>query len=107
MEAVNGGWWEAYGNVAFYACATAAVMFVLMYLVITPWWRTEAGRNIMAVMGTLAVAMAYFGWVISQGGVPDGFWPIRAILFTCMFLSIAWRVVMLIRAQLLARKENR
>ncbi len=92
--------WKDFGDWAFFGAAIASLLFVLVYLTIAPWWETSTGRNIMAVMGTVAIAFGYFAWVILAGGVPDGFYPVRALLFTGIALSISWRVWMLIRVQL-------
>jgi hypothetical protein len=75
-------------------------LFVLLYGMAAPWWRSLAGRNIMAVMGTVAVAFGYFAWVIFQGGVPGYFFPVRFFLFLGIFLSIGWRVLILVRRQI-------
>lgn len=99
--------WKVYGDWAFYACAGIAVTFVVMYLFGAPWWTTTTGRNIMAVMGSMALALGYFAWVIVAGGVPPGFYPVRAILFTGIALSIGWRVWLLIKNQILQRNRGR
>lgn len=98
--------WRQFGDFAFYACTVACVAFVLAYLVLAPWYRTTTGRNIMAVMSSMALAFVYFTLAIHSGGVPWGFYPIRAMLFTFIFLSVAWRVALLLRVQLAARKEK-
>jgi hypothetical protein len=99
--------WQTYGNWAFFAAAVAAVLFALLYLAFAPWWKTATGRNIMSVMGALAISFAYFAWVISMGGVPASFYPVRAILFTCIALAIGWRVWMFFRVQILQRKRDK
>lgn len=99
--------WKTFGDIAFYAAAIAAVVFVLLYMGIAPWWKTQTGRNIMSVMGAIAVALAYFAWIIARGGVPQGFYPIRALLFSGIALAITWRVGILIRNQaILLRKPK-
>lgn len=92
--------WQTYGDWAFYITAVISVLFAVLYLLLAPWWRSTTGRNVMAVMGTLAVAFTYFAWVISKGGVPQGFYPMRAFIFTCLGLSIGWRLVMFVRHHL-------
>jgi hypothetical protein len=106
MEA-EGGVWDVVGDYAFFGSAGAALLFVVLYAFLSPWWRTEAGRNIMAVMGTLAFAMVYFGWAIARGGIPEGFWPIRAMIFLGMFTSIMWRVILFIREQVMVKKMRK
>ncbi len=92
--------WRTFGDWAFYALAAVTVLFSLLYLALAPWWRTVTGRNIMTVMGSLAMALAYFAWVIQQDGVPHYFWPMRAFLFSVLAASIAWRIVIFIRQHL-------
>jgi len=98
--------WKDYGDFAFYTTAVVTVAFALLYLVFAPWSRSATGRNIMAVMGSMALGFSYFAWVIYNGGVPAYFYPIRAVIFTFLALSIAWRVWMLLRVQILDRKKE-
>lgn len=91
--------WKTFGDIAYYAATASAVVFALLYLLIAPWWKTQTGRNIMAVMGAIALALGYFAWVIARGGVPHGFFPVRAVLFSGIALAISWRVGLLIRNQ--------
>lgn len=98
--------WKEYGDIAFFAAAASSLVFVLVYAVLAPWYRSATGRNIMFVMATLAGAMCYFAVAIAFGVAP-GIWPVRAILFTLLFSAITWRIVLLLRAQLGARREER
>lgn len=102
--------WREYGDHALIGCAVVAATFVLLYMFLSPWWKTPAGRNIMAVMGSLAVSLVYFTWAVNAGGIPPFFWPIRAMLFTGILLAIGHRIILFLRAHVLARrarKENR
>lgn len=96
--------WKEYGDLAYYGCAFAAGLFVLVYMTIAPWWRTMTGRNIMAVMFSVASTLIYFAFAIKNKGVPHGFYSVRAVLFSLLFLSLGWRLVILLRAQL-GKKE--
>jgi hypothetical protein len=89
--------WRQLGDIAFYATTFVTVFFALIYLVSAPWWKTIAGRNIMSVMGSMAVAFGYFTWVIWLGHVPRGFEPMRALIFIAIGSSILWRTVIYIR----------
>lgn len=101
-------WYQA-GTYAFYALAAVSVAFVLLYAVLSPWWRTEAGRNIMAVMGCLAVIGAWGSYVNLRDDPTSAplFYPTRFFLFSVLTLAIGWRIVMLVRAQLARRKKER
>jgi hypothetical protein len=83
-------------------------MFVLLYTVLSPWWRTAVGRNIMAVMGSLALIGAWGSWVnfSHDPRATPAFWQIRFTLFTVLTLAIGWRVVMLVRVQSARRKKE-
>lgn len=89
--------WKAIGDFAFYVCTAVTILFSVLYFFLAPWWRTVTGRNIMSVMGAMALAFSYFSWAIHVGGVPDGFDAMRAILFTCLTLAVAWRTVIFIK----------
>jgi len=85
------------GNVAFYVAAFSSALFAVLYLIFAPWWKTSAGRNIMAVMGVLALAFGYFSWAIAIGGPPPAFLPMRALLFIGIALAVSWRTLLFIR----------
>jgi hypothetical protein len=99
--------WKEVGDVAFYAATGATVLFALLYLIFASWWKTLAGRNIMAVMGSVALAFGYFTWAIASDGVPVGFHPIRALLFAAIALSVSWRVWILIRVHIIPSFRDR
>jgi hypothetical protein len=102
--------WIRLGDFAFYATTFVTILFSLSYFSLAPWWKTVAGRNIMAVMGSMAVAFGYFTWAIWLGHVPPGFEPMRALIFIAIGSSIAWRMVIFIRSHLIrslrAEKEQ-
>ena len=104
---MNNKFWDTAGDVAFYGFAFSTVVFVVMYALFSPWRQTEVGRNIMAVMASLAATTAYFSLAVILGGVPWGFYQIRFFLFTACFLAVAWRVMILVRRQILARNDGR
>lgn len=87
------------GDGAFYTATVSSVLFAILYFFFAPWWKTPAGRNIMAVMGTMAVAFAYFSWVILTGQVPTS--TVRALLFIGIAASVTWRTVLFIKHHVL------
>lgn len=93
--------WKEIGDWAFFAATAVTVFFALAYFLGAPWWKTITGRNIMAVMGSMAVAFGYFSWAIAVGGIPPGFDAVRALLFAGLALSIGWRTVIFIRHHLI------
>lgn len=98
--------WDLAGDIAFWVATFATVLFALLYLVFAPWWKTVAGRNIMAVMGSMALAFAYFSWAIALGHVPPGFRPMRALLFMGIALAVSWRIVIFIRHQIIRSRKT-
>ena len=100
--------WLLLGNAMILATGIMGMLFVVVYGVLAPWWRNPGGRNIFAVMLALAANAIYFGWIIFfVGHVPRGFYPIRALLFTALFLVILHRVILLIRVQIRNRRASR
>lgn len=93
--------WRQIGDFMFYLCTAVTVLFAVLYLFLAPWWRTVTGRNIMSVMGAMALAFSYFSWAIHVGGVPQGFDAMRAVLFAGLTLSVGWRTVIFIRHHVL------
>lgn len=96
--------WKLIGDILIYLNACACLAFVVMYATLAPWYRTETGRNIMSVMGVLAASLCYFGWAVSRGGIPNGFYPVRATLFAAMLLVIGRRVALFVKNQLFVRR---
>jgi hypothetical protein len=98
--------WKEIGDVLIVMAAIMSGIFVLVYGFIAPWYRTAEGRNIMGVMGTLFIGLAYYGWAVSQGGTPEGAYPTRAAIFLALVLFLAQRVIVLIRAQIVHRRNR-
>lgn len=100
--------WAALGDVMILATGIVGVLFVLMYGLLAPWWRTVTGRNIFSVMLVLAANAMYFGWIVFfVGHVPLGFYPIRALLFTAMFVALSHRLYLGAKVQILIRLRQR
>lgn len=103
--------WDRLGDIGFYGATAVTLLFALLYFLFAPWWTTTTGRNIMSVMGSMAITFSYFTWVIWLGHVPPGFLPMRALLFLAIGASIAWRTVIFIRSHLIpslrAEKERK
>lgn len=99
--------WREAGDIAFYVVTAVSVLFVLLYTILSPWWQKPAGRNIMFLMSMIAAITVYFAWAINVRHIPGSFYPIRFALFAGLACAIAWRVVIFIRAQVLARRSSR
>lgn len=99
--------WKLAGDIVFTIATIASVLFVAIYGLSAPFWRSETGRNLMGLMSGIAIMMVYFGWAIWSGGVPHGLYPMRAMLFTLLAYFLLRRLIILVREQLLSRKEKR
>jgi MFS-type transporter involved in bile tolerance (Atg22 family) len=82
------------------AAGTGAVVFVAAYSVLTPWYRTRLGRNVMLLMISSATIMIiaavgeYTDWVDSHKDV------LRAVVATGVAVAVWQRVAILVRGQL-------
>jgi hypothetical protein len=99
--------WKLAGDIVFTIATIAAVLFVATYGLSAPFWRSETGRNLMGLMSGIAIMMVYFGWAIWSGGVPHGLYPMRAVLFSLLAYFLWRRFIILVRAQLMSRREKR
>lgn len=79
-----------------------AMIFVGRYT-LTRWYRTDAGRNVMAMMLVVLIATSLAVLAVFQ---PDASWrPLaRLICWALIFAVVAWRVVILFRSQRAARR---
>lgn len=83
----------------------AVLVFMATYHILAPWWRTETGRNLMAMAAcllgwsVLRVASGIFG----PTPTPPPTWPlqdlVRLILYTAMLVVVVHRWVLLLRVQ--------
>jgi hypothetical protein len=103
--------WDLIGDVAFFVATASTIIFALLYVLLAPWWKTSAGRNIMAVMGTMALAFGYFTWSILVGGARHSYMPMRALIFLAIASSVTWRTVIFVKHHIIRsladRKESR
>jgi len=98
-------WIEA-GNWSFYLLTGASLLFFIVYGLLSPWWKTDFGRNIAAVMGSLALTTTYFAIVFLWGRIPPGFYPTRFLLFLFLGLAVTWRLVIFLREQFHVRRPK-
>jgi len=112
---MNYDFWYDVGNWGFYATAAVSLLFTVMYCLLSPFWRTETGRNIAALMAVIAAITTWSSatlWTSEPTNIPAGdrpitFYQVRAILMWALAAVIFWRVVIFIRVQLLARRERK
>lgn len=102
------GAWELAGDIAFTVMGAAAIVFTVLYLFLTPWWRTPTGRNIMAMMSTLAIIGAWGSYILlTDTERPFAVYQIRFAMFSTLAIVIIWRIMIFIRVQLLTRRSDK
>lgn len=117
--------WESVGDIAVNAFWILCLVFVTLYGVLSPWYRSQMGRNIMTLMAALAATgvygiyanylsrrtnpAAYEAAIQAAKKVyyPIGFWQIRFILFAMLAIAVGWRIVILVKYQILARRDTK
>lgn len=83
------------------------ITFCLLYGFFAPWWKSEMGRNIMALMGTCGLFLVL---AVIKMAIPNAFdhmpW-IRPIVWSTIGCIVWWRVVLLLKTQVLKRASKR
>lgn len=89
------------GNTLVVLTTALAWLFVVLYHLAAPWWRSEAGRNLMSMMGVIAAVLSLSTVRIVAGAGIDAPWFIwlRTAVFAATPVVIAWRTWMLWRVQ--------
>lgn len=99
--------WTVAGSYALYAFSSLSALFVLLYATLSPWWRTEVGRNIMAIMASLA-AMGLYASLIDLTGInPPLYAETRFVILALLAWSVGKLIILFIREQLMPRKNTR
>lgn len=99
--------WDRLLNVITSAVTTGAgLMFMAVYHLLAPWWKSETGRHLMAFGATVTALSAY---TVVATAWPE-LWQLRVVR-TVVVLAIAalfvQRTAMVIRAQRRQASEGR
>jgi hypothetical protein len=92
---------ELAGNALVVVTTVLAWVFVVMYHVLAPWWRSEVGRHIMTY-SALVAAVLTLSVVRMIGGAglnTPWFGVVRLVVFAGVPVAISWRIAILWRAQ--------
>ena len=90
------------GDAGYLAGAVGAVLFVVLYLILARFWESEAGWHIFSFMTTVAMILIHSSIGVYFPNYP-GRDVVRAILYPVLAAIIFWRVVILVRVQLLSQ----
>ncbi|MCK2214304.1 hypothetical protein MF672_010945 [Actinomadura sp. ATCC 31491] len=100
------------GSVLICVCAAMAIASAVVYGLWARWWTSVAGRHLFSFTSVLAGGLTL--WSVRLIGSPTfttaepGAWPyIRLAAFTPFAWVIAWRLVLIIRAQYAERARRR
>lgn len=98
---------ETVGNALVVVTAMLAWTFVVTYHVRARWWETETGRNVMAFMAVVAAVCTLAAIRIVAGAGLDTPWYawLRVAVFAPVPVVIAWRILLLVRAQAEVRRR--
>lgn len=83
--------------------ALESLGFIALYHMVAPWWRTPAGRSVMA-LGAVLAAVLTLGAVRLLTGDSLWFAILRLIVFSGLPVEIARRTLLLVRLQLRQRR---
>lgn len=87
------------GNGLLILTTVMAWLFVLLYHLSAPWWRSEAGRNLMSMMAVIAAVLSLSAGRIIADASEDWFVWLRTAVFAATPVVIGWRTWMLWRVQ--------
>lgn len=86
------------GNALIFASAAGSVLFVVLYHLRAPWWRSATGVHLMAFTASEAAVLSLSCVRIVVGDAP-WFQAVRLVVFVSIPFVIWWRVVLLVQAQ--------
>jgi hypothetical protein len=84
------------GSALIVGTGVLAWLFVVLYHVRQPWWRSAMGQHIMtySVVVTAVLTLSAIGILI---GRPAWFEVLRLVVFCGVPVAIGWRIVILLR----------
>jgi hypothetical protein len=83
-----------------------SLAYAITYHLVARWWETDFGRSLMSLKIALAVVTGLAAVRILFGVNADWYTALRLIVFVAVPLSLAWRLVVLIKIQRQSRKED-
>ena len=96
---------DTIGDVAFTVAVIAANLFVFLYSTLARPWRSLSGLHIFSFMLVVALILNHAAILVNIPRYPGYLW-VRAFLYTALAAVIIWRILILVRVQLPARRED-
>jgi|SRR5712691_8923478 len=93
------------GSILLWFSALVTTSFVVLYGSFSTWWKHEMGRHIFTSMFATAAVLdlSIIRLLIKDSGI---FVAIRLIVFAFYTITMTWRLWILIRVQLLGRRNE-
>jgi hypothetical protein len=93
------------GNALLLVSAALATGFVVVYLSVAQWWRSEMGRHLIAFNAVIAAVLWLSVVRVFVPGSADLVWFnwLRLVVFAGVPVVLGWRLWMLIKVQMLRR----
>jgi hypothetical protein len=99
-------WLQAVYIALLVTCSLAGWGFVIRYMAIYKWWKTEYGRHLITFTACLSALFSFYLLALVWPGMP-GRTAIRTALFFLLTAAMVWRVVMFERIRWQARRESK
>lgn len=96
------------GNLLVLLSAMEATAFVIVYALTAPWWRSEFGRNVQALMFAIALVLDLSVVRIFVPGSVDLAWfnILRLVVFALVPVVLGMRLWLLVKVQVLRRRDR-
>lgn len=97
----------AVSNVLIVATGVGAGVFCALYALLAPWWRSEIGRNLMALMAVIGLFLGLATMHLIWPHIFDNQMWIRPVMWSSICAIVWWRVVLLVKTQVVKRRDKR
>jgi accessory gene regulator protein AgrB len=85
------------GLILYVGETIGCVVFCVLFMLRSTWWKTSVGQNMLAMMFVLAVfqGLSLLRLVLAPGWYEANAVTIRFWTFLCLFIVVWWRVLIL------------
>lgn len=90
-----------------YAVAITSLAFVIVYSKLSPWWKSEEGRNVASFVGVIAALSCYIASVLWLGAEYVNRDLFRVGTWAAVWLAVVRLFVLMVRRQVQARRARR
>lgn len=93
--------WDKLAEYGYYTAVAGANIFVVLYSVLAPWWRTPFGRHLFSFMFVIALVLNHVVVIRVWDAYARSGWvnPVRAVLLWSVAAVIFWRIAILLSVQ--------